>query len=201
MSEPEQLSTADLVARLRERRGLTQEGLARELGVAFSTVNAWEAGRSQPQARHRRRLRELATEAFAGAPSLGVLLVDDDRTDLRVATKAVTAAAAQLDLPVEITAETDPLRALLQLGSRRPALTLVDVFMPGLDGFDLADRMAELDGFARHRLVLATAGRDAEVDAAAAHRGLTVLDKPLRVDLVAPLLAEAFAGLSGPAGS
>lgn len=201
MNETERLSTAQLVARLRERRALTQEGLARELGVAFSTVNAWEAGRSQPQARHRRRLQELAAEAFAGAPALRVLLVDDDATDLRVATRAVTAAAAELELPVEITTETDPLRALLQLGAARPALTIVDVFMPGLDGFELADRMAELDGFARHRLVLVTAGRDAAIDRAAARRGLLVLDKPLVPDVLGPLLADTLSALSEPLGA
>jgi transcriptional regulator with XRE-family HTH domain len=30
-----------LVRRIRAERGLTQEGLARELGVSFATVNGW----------------------------------------------------------------------------------------------------------------------------------------------------------------
>lgn len=43
--------TADipaLVKTLREGMGLTQEQLAREIGVAFATVNSWENGRRAP---------------------------------------------------------------------------------------------------------------------------------------------------------
>jgi transcriptional regulator with XRE-family HTH domain len=50
-SEP--LVTVPLATRLRllrARLGLSQEQLARELGVSFATVNRWEAGRSQPSA-------------------------------------------------------------------------------------------------------------------------------------------------------
>src|ERR1051325_8308205 len=38
----------DLIRELRERAGLTQEGLARELGVSFATVNRWENGKITP---------------------------------------------------------------------------------------------------------------------------------------------------------
>lgn len=37
-----------LVKTLREGMGLTQEQLAREIGVAFATVNSWENGRRAP---------------------------------------------------------------------------------------------------------------------------------------------------------
>jgi predicted ATPase/DNA-binding CsgD family transcriptional regulator/DNA-binding XRE family transcriptional regulator/Tfp pilus assembly protein PilF len=50
-SEP--LATVPLATRLRllrARLGLSQEQLARQLGVSFATVNRWEAGRSQPSA-------------------------------------------------------------------------------------------------------------------------------------------------------
>ncbi len=33
---------------LRERLGMTQEQLAREVGVSFKTVNRWERGKSKP---------------------------------------------------------------------------------------------------------------------------------------------------------
>ena len=38
----------ELVKAIRRTRGLTQEQLAREVGVTFSTVNAWENGRHRP---------------------------------------------------------------------------------------------------------------------------------------------------------
>jgi len=52
-----------LVKALRTRRGLTQEQLAREIGVSFSTVNVWENGHRQPQPFLAKRLHEMADEA------------------------------------------------------------------------------------------------------------------------------------------
>ena len=40
--------TSTMVRRLRGALGLTQENLARELGVTLSTVYRWEKGRSRP---------------------------------------------------------------------------------------------------------------------------------------------------------
>src|SRR5262245_6322759 len=48
-----------LVRAVRSSRGLTQEGLARELGVSFATVNGWENGRHRPIPVLARRLEEL----------------------------------------------------------------------------------------------------------------------------------------------
>jgi predicted ATPase/DNA-binding CsgD family transcriptional regulator/DNA-binding XRE family transcriptional regulator len=59
-SEP--LDAIPLVARLRllrTRLGLSQEQLARRLGVSFATVNRWESGRSRPSARARLAIAEL----------------------------------------------------------------------------------------------------------------------------------------------
>jgi transcriptional regulator with XRE-family HTH domain len=38
----------ELVKKIRELRDLTQEALAREIGVSFSTVNGWENGKHTP---------------------------------------------------------------------------------------------------------------------------------------------------------
>ena len=53
---------AALVRRIRALRGLTQEGLARELGVSFATINGWENGRHRPIPSLARRLSELAEQ-------------------------------------------------------------------------------------------------------------------------------------------
>ena len=52
-----------LVKALRNKRDLTQEQLAREIGVSFSTVNVWENAHRQPQPFLARRLLEMAAEA------------------------------------------------------------------------------------------------------------------------------------------
>jgi transcriptional regulator with XRE-family HTH domain len=46
------------IARYRRAKGWTQTDLAREVGVSFSTIQAWERG-SQPRPRHVARLAEV----------------------------------------------------------------------------------------------------------------------------------------------
>ena len=53
-------SVPAFVKRLRRRLRLTQEQFAREVGVAFSTVNQWENGHRRPQPYLLKRLREIA---------------------------------------------------------------------------------------------------------------------------------------------
>ncbi|MBI5562626.1 MAG: PilZ domain-containing protein [Deltaproteobacteria bacterium] len=52
---------ADEITRLRVVLGRTQEALARELGVSFSTVNRWENGKSSPSPMAKRVLDALAS--------------------------------------------------------------------------------------------------------------------------------------------
>jgi len=188
------LPTAQLVAELRARSRTTQEELARRLGVSFSTVNAWEAGRSEPQPRHRRRLEQMASGFAEDDAGLKVLVVDDDPTDLRLIEALVADAAAVLGTAAVVVGESDAMRALITLGRMRPAVVFMDVIMPGLDGFELADRIAELGGFDGPRLVLVTAGRDPAIDDEAARRGLTILGKPLVIGEIGSVLRELASG-------
>jgi len=62
----ETVSAADvpsLVRGIRVARGLTQEALAREVGVTFSTVNSWENGRHRPIPALVARLLDIAGAA------------------------------------------------------------------------------------------------------------------------------------------
>ena len=55
------------------RLGLSQEQLARQLGVSFATVNRWESGRTQMSARASRALAEFEARAAAdGPPTAGL---------------------------------------------------------------------------------------------------------------------------------
>ncbi len=68
MSEPRDAdSVAARLRTLRSTLGISQEQLARRLGVSFATVNRWETGRTQLSARARTALAEL--EAEVAAPS------------------------------------------------------------------------------------------------------------------------------------
>ncbi len=50
--EKELFSLGDKIRLLREKSGLTQAALARELGISRSGVNAWEMGLSVPQVQY-----------------------------------------------------------------------------------------------------------------------------------------------------
>lgn len=39
---------SDTVKKVRRQLGLSQEGLAQELGVSFTTINRWENGKTVP---------------------------------------------------------------------------------------------------------------------------------------------------------
>lgn len=75
-------SVSSLVSRIRADSGLTQEGLARELGVSFATVNGWENGRHRPIPSLARRLEELAGVADAGSRAAEPDLADEDAGEL-----------------------------------------------------------------------------------------------------------------------
>ena len=58
-------SVGERLRDLRRRLGLSQEQLARRLGVSFATVNRWESGRTQISARSLAALAELEASAAA----------------------------------------------------------------------------------------------------------------------------------------
>jgi DNA-binding transcriptional regulator YiaG len=60
MARKEREYTA-LVKSVREQLGLSQEDLARELGVSFATVNRWENGQVKPS-----KLARAQFDAFCG---------------------------------------------------------------------------------------------------------------------------------------
>ncbi len=76
MSEPRDAdSVAERLRRLRSTLGLSQEQLARRLGVSFATVNRWESGRTALSARAAAAVEALEAEVAgagdAGAGDLG----------------------------------------------------------------------------------------------------------------------------------
>ncbi|MFA6424728.1 MAG: helix-turn-helix transcriptional regulator [Phycisphaerae bacterium] len=50
---------SEMVKRLREALGLTQEQFAAKVGVTFSTVNRWENGKGKPSPLAMLRIEEL----------------------------------------------------------------------------------------------------------------------------------------------
>ena len=49
----------DIIKEVRKQLGITQEELARELDISFSTINRWENGHTSPSKLAKRRLLEF----------------------------------------------------------------------------------------------------------------------------------------------
>ncbi len=65
MPKPREPWTAERIAELRSELGLTQAGMADELGVRQQTISEWETGRYQPRGATARMLQRLAEERGA----------------------------------------------------------------------------------------------------------------------------------------
>jgi DNA-binding transcriptional regulator YiaG len=61
-------STGQQVKKLREGQSLSQEALARLLGVSVRTVARWENGDSKPSPLAHRRLQQISPDARQGGP-------------------------------------------------------------------------------------------------------------------------------------
>jgi len=183
------LSSAALVARIRQANGDTQEALARRLGVSFPTINSWERGRRTPRPGHRRQLEELgSTLGVLEGPT--VLVIDDDP----VTGEIVTAAAAAVDRSIVVDVALDGWEGLLKCGQLLPDLLFLDIMMPGIDGIEVAKRLAGIAGLDDTVVVFVTASRDIVILERARDLGHDVLLKPFDVDTLEASLRGALAG-------
>ena len=79
-----------------------------------------------------------------------VLIVDDTDSDRKLASKVVTKAGHSI-----ITAGSGS-DAITTLGRHKPDLILLDVVMPGMDGFKTCRKIRELGGFEQTPIILVT---------------------------------------------
>jgi acetolactate synthase I/II/III large subunit len=113
--------------------------------------------------------------------SLRVLVVDDDGLQLRAVQRALRG-----NPQVELAVCDNAIDALLAIGSLRPDLVVMDVFMPGLDGLEACRRITRNAETRDVRVVLASAGMTPELAHAARSAGAyRAIGKP--IDLAAVL--------------
>lgn len=186
-------SAHGLVSAIRESGGYSQEALARELGVSFATVNAWERGRSNPRPSHLQSLRSMA-RSLGIRTDIMVLAIDDDPATCAVIEEMVAGSA----IPAAVQTTTDPFDALILSGALDPDLLLIDVMMPGIDGFDLAERLEQIRGEKMPRIVfMTTAADDPEFLRRAEESGHLMIAKPFGQDVIEHLVSSVTAG-AGP---
>ncbi len=180
------LSTGELVAAIRAKAGYSQEALARVLGVSYPTINSWENGRSTPRPQHLVALTDLA-DGIGVSRGPTVLVIDDDPASCAVAEGFIVGS----ELPAAVETTTDPSRGLLMCGTLRPDLLLIDILMPGIDGFEVAQELESIDGLEHTRVVLITASTDPQVQQRATDSGYAFVQKPLTQQTVDNLLERS----------
>jgi len=180
------LPTPRLVSAIRQATGHTQESLARDLGVSFATLNAWERGRSNPRTSHRMVLERMGKK-LGVSMGLKVLVVDDNQPSARLLKAMLVASCNEATVWVESNG-TD---ALLRCGAVRPDVMFLDILMPGLDGFETAQRVVKMQGLDNVRVVFVTASMDeATLDRARESSAAAVLQKPFTTEDLERVLGE-----------
>ena len=87
-----------------------------------------------------------------------ILIVDDDQLQLRAASRL-----AKRDPRIELLLASNAIDALLMIGTSRPDLVVLDVFMPGLDGIEACRRIKANPETRDIQVILASATMDAEL--------------------------------------
>ena len=109
-----------------------------------------------------KRARQVTADVVSTAQ---VLAVDDDALSNRL----VTSALAQAQLQATTTQE--PFKALEWLEEKKYDLVLLDIEMPGMDGFELCKRLRQLPGYRKTPVIYVTSHADFESRAKGALSG------------------------------
>ncbi|HUJ56904.1 MAG TPA: thiamine pyrophosphate-binding protein [Kofleriaceae bacterium] len=106
-----------------------------------------------------------------------VLVVDDDGVQLRALHRAVRA-----NPEIALTTVDNAIDAMLMIGSAKPDLVVIDVYMPGLDGLEACRRIRENAATADVEVIIASAAMTPELEAAALEAGARrAIGKPFAI--------------------
>lgn len=115
-----------------------------------------------------------------------VVVVDDDPLHLRAMQRRARGCPQ-----LELIAIDNAIDALLAIGSIKPDLVVIDVYMPGLDGLEACRRIKSNAKTADVQVVIASAAMSAELEAAAHEAGaLRAIAKPFDVLALVDLESE-----------
>lgn len=121
-----------------------------------------------------------------GAPR--ALVVEDDPLYVTLYTE-VLASTVQ---GIEIEHAANGYAALLHLAKQRPDLILLDLHMPGFDGFELLDIVKRKHGLAEVPILVVSSAPDESTQALRSLQGVHVFAKPLRPALLRKLIRQTL---------
>jgi excisionase family DNA binding protein len=125
-------------------------------------------------------------DALRGA-GIKVLLVDDDTSLLQSLSRAMKSHKDKF----ELSTSSSGIEALVKLGSERPDILVIDVHMPGLDGFEVLKRLKQNPATSGINVVFFTGKPSAELEKRAVEAGAKAL---LAKPLTAAKLVEVIGG-------
>ncbi|MDB5814207.1 MAG: chemotaxis protein methyltransferase CheR [Rhodocyclales bacterium] len=126
-------------------------------------------------------------------PASGRLLVVDDNVDAADTTAMALAAAGY-----EVRAVHDPIAALNILNDFSPDIAILDIGLPGMDGYQLAAEMRAHPRWSGARLIALTGyGQQADRDRAAQVGFAAYLTKPVEPEILRQTVARLTVQMSG----
>lgn len=171
---------------------------AEMLGVSLRTVQLWvENGRLpawKTDGGHRRIPVEAVdrlvqdqrnSASVEAAHAFRVLLVEDDEHLMQIYRMALET----LSPPVEILEAHDGYEGLLQIGKFRPELVILDLLMPGMDGFRLCRAVyAEPESASTEIAVVTSLDKQAIADRGGLPDRIRVFPKPIPMSVLLSLV-------------
>ena len=116
----------------------------------------------------------IDTGPVAVVRPLRVLIVDDDGAQLRAIKRSLR------DHRVQLTVVDNAIDAMLHIGTSKPDLVVMDVYMPGLDGIEACRRIKANAETRDVQVILASALMTLDLEIAAKHAGAKcALEKPI----------------------
>ena len=127
-----------------------------------------------------------------------LLIVDDDALHLKALARAFKKHSARID----VVTVANGIDALVLVGSFRPNLVLLDIFMPGIDGLDVCRRLKGNPDTSAIDIVIMSAHATSALKRRALEAGaVRVLRKPIDISEIVGVLLDQVGGASAEAGA
>ena len=154
--------------------------------VDSGTLEAWATAGGH------RRIRADSARAFLAtnkqnktAPTpderLSVLIAEDDLTQCRIYEKSING----WELPIDLKIVPDGFAALIEAGRNVPDVMVIDLMMPGMNGFELIRRIRSDQTFGNTDIMVVTGLQPQEIEAEGGlPADVLVIEKPIPFEVL-----------------
>ncbi|MBI9010197.1 MAG: response regulator [Tenericutes bacterium] len=139
-----------------------------------------------------KEIKKTVTHDVSFESALSILLVDDNNINRKVMGKLLR------NMNLNVTEASNGYEAIEFSKTRQFDIIFMDIFMPGIDGFESSRRIRAIDGISSSTPIIAVTANDATetLEKAMQYEMNGVLEKPLRKEKLEELLTEYFGDIS-----